>query len=327
MKTETLFDRIGLYEKGVTYIAMWVNYEKECKLLTDQIVDDFLEQANTVIAQAKQEFVRGGECEKGLRAVIERTKENNTLENFRFIQNFQSNNKADKKIVASAECDIYGTLLKMSTLIIQRRLLDFIKLVNDQKFSHIKREREGERFILETTQLLQDFILSLLFELQSEIAEMYYEIKFSCLLDFLNEHNDDFFIEYREQDYAIGLTDTGKRNYLSDMRRMNPNLSKEQKAELDWLIEDPMRGLVLFQKEDAVANSEESNDLICNKYISDYKMLNKIATDNGFLLERVCGSHGIFKNESGKMIIIPQGRAIGKGLSLKIQRTVLLERE
>lgn len=301
---------------------MWINYNEEYKKLSDRIVDDFLEQSSPIIAGAKQEFQRGGKCEEGLRAVIKLTKDNNTLDNFRFIQNLQSNHTADRKIVASAESEIYTNLLKLSTVLIQQRLFDFMELVNLQKFSHIKREREGERFILETTGIIEDFIRSLLFELQMEISEMYYEIKFACLQDFLNEHSEDFFIVYREEDYAIGLTDIGKKKYISDIKHANLQLSREQEEELDWLAEDPARGVILFQKEDSVDELNESNESVCNTYISDYKMLNKVANENGFELERVCGSHGIFKSSTGKMVIIPQGRTIGKGLSLKIQREV-----
>lgn len=57
-------------------------------------------------------------------------------------------------------------------------------------------------------------------------------------------------------------------------------------------------------------------------YISDYKRLNKLAKDNGFNLVRCKGDHGIFKNDTG-LVVIPQGRSIGKGLSFKIQKAIL----
>lgn len=53
-----------------------------------------------------------------------------------------------------------------------------------------------------------------------------------------------------------------------------------------------------------------------------YKELNNIAINNGFILNRVSGGHGIFINDSGKIVVIPQGRDIGKGLQIKILKRI-----
>lgn len=58
-------------------------------------------------------------------------------------------------------------------------------------------------------------------------------------------------------------------------------------------------------------------------YIDDYKDLNKLAINNNYTMIRAKGSHGIFSNGKGNIIVIPQGRTIGKGLSLKIQKDIL----
>ncbi|TQO55584.1 type II toxin-antitoxin system HicA family toxin [Paraclostridium bifermentans] len=58
-----------------------------------------------------------------------------------------------------------------------------------------------------------------------------------------------------------------------------------------------------------------------NKLLS-YKQLNKIAKDRGFEKIRQNGDHGIFKNQGGDVVIIPQGRTIAKGLNLKIQKDI-----
>ena len=58
-------------------------------------------------------------------------------------------------------------------------------------------------------------------------------------------------------------------------------------------------------------------------YIPSYKDLNSLALNNGFDLIRIKGDHGIFKNASnGLTIVIPQGRDVGKGLSIKIQKDI-----
>ena len=51
------------------------------------------------------------------------------------------------------------------------------------------------------------------------------------------------------------------------------------------------------------------------------RKLNKLASDNGFKYIRCKGDHGIFKNNNG-LVVIPQGRSIGKGLSFKIQKAI-----
>lgn len=60
---------------------------------------------------------------------------------------------------------------------------------------------------------------------------------------------------------------------------------------------------------------------IKREYIDDYKKLNKLALSNGFEYVRCNGDHGIYKNNNG-IVVIPQGRTIGKGLSLKIQKMI-----
>lgn len=66
----------------------------------------------------------------------------------------------------------------------------------------------------------------------------------------------------------------------------------------------------------------EEGDKVKLDYIDDYKRLNKLAIDNGFEYIRSKGDHGIYKNKNG-LVVIPQGRSIGKGLSIKIQKSIL----
>jgi len=72
-----------------------------------------------------------------------------------------------------------------------------------------------------------------------------------------------------------------------------------------------------------VENSEKEETFRGGKleYIDDYRRLNKLASDNGFKYVRCRGDHGIFKNENG-LVVIPQGRTVGKGLSFKIQKAI-----
>ena len=57
-------------------------------------------------------------------------------------------------------------------------------------------------------------------------------------------------------------------------------------------------------------------------YIADYRSLSILAKNKGFDLIRCNGDHGIFRNNKGHVVVIPQGRRIGKGLSIKIQKNL-----
>lgn len=75
----------------------------------------------------------------------------------------------------------------------------------------------------------------------------------------------------------------------------------------------------------------ETLDLVNNiqnefKTISDYKYLNKLAEDNNFIKVGQSGSHAQFKHSDGRLVTIPQGRDIGKGLSIKIQKDIETDR-
>ena len=58
------------------------------------------------------------------------------------------------------------------------------------------------------------------------------------------------------------------------------------------------------------------------KYIDSYLKLNKLAESKGFIKIRSNGDHAIFRDNSGKTVVIPQGRSIGKGLSFTIQNSI-----
>lgn len=98
---------------------------------------------------------------------------------------------------------------------------------------------------------------------------------------------------------------------------------------LKEVIKDDLGGLSIeeiFNRLALTEISENVSDIVSDKdrldYIDDYKRLNKLATDSGFEYVRSKGDHGIFKNDNGLIVVIPQGRSIGKGLSIKIQKAI-----
>ncbi|GAA0101550.1 hypothetical protein UT300012_22650 [Paraclostridium bifermentans] len=58
----------------------------------------------------------------------------------------------------------------------------------------------------------------------------------------------------------------------------------------------------------------------------NYKDLNELANEHDFIKIGQTGSHAQFKHLDGRLITIPQGRNIGKGLSIKIQKDIKTDR-
>ena len=57
------------------------------------------------------------------------------------------------------------------------------------------------------------------------------------------------------------------------------------------------------------------------KYRS-YKELNSLAEKKSYVFDRQNGDHAIFVKDNGEIVVIPQGREIGKGLQIKILKTL-----
>lgn len=78
-------------------------------------------------------------------------------------------------------------------------------------------------------------------------------------------------------------------------------------------------------------NNENDTDLYIEKhleretfkYLDKYRDLNNVAAESGYTKVRQKGDHGIFKRTDGSVVVIPQGRNVGKGLSYKIQKDIL----
>lgn len=74
----------------------------------------------------------------------------------------------------------------------------------------------------------------------------------------------------------------------------------------------------------AEEDTEEIEDNSCKlPNIENYRDLNRLAESNGYEQIRQQGDHGIFVNKENDLLIIPQGRKVGKGLSKKICKQIL----
>lgn len=93
---------------------------------------------------------------------------------------------------------------------------------------------------------------------------------------------------------------------LQEVRKLDSLNSKQQQLDDTNVVELPIVNKVEYRK------------------ITDRKELMKLAQDNGYELVRICGSHHIFKDADGKVVVIPlHSTDIQKGLSHAIQKQVL----
>lgn len=83
--------------------------------------------------------------------------------------------------------------------------------------------------------------------------------------------------------------------------------------------DSPLLNIILAEED-----TEEIEDSSCKlPNIENYRDLNRLAESNGYKQVRQQGDHGIFVNKENDLLIIPQGRKVGKGLSKKICKQIL----
>ncbi|MGL5066909.1 MAG: type II toxin-antitoxin system HicA family toxin [Sarcina sp.] len=121
--------------------------------------------------------------------------------------------------------------------------------------------------------------------------------------DLYSDEMDRYFLDIQS---FIDTNNTIIADYL-DNKLHHENLMSTKDDFLHWINE-----------------TKEDLNTTKNKIFTHYKYqdLNKIAEKNGFKLNRVTGGHGIFINNKGLVTVIPQGHDIGKGLQLKILKSI-----
>lgn len=76
----------------------------------------------------------------------------------------------------------------------------------------------------------------------------------------------------------------------------------------------------LMSEETEIKELSELDVVLDDRNLLSYKDLNRLAREQGYDKVRQRGDHGIFKRLDGSLVVIPQGRMVGKGLNLKIQK-------
>lgn len=96
----------------------------------------------------------------------------------------------------------------------------------------------------------------------------------------------------------------------------------ESFAELVKLINEdsPLLESILAEQD---LEEDDDFEIIEIPNLENYREINKLAEDNGYEKIRQQGDHGIFMDENNNLVVIPQGRKVGKGLSKKICKQIL----
>lgn len=96
----------------------------------------------------------------------------------------------------------------------------------------------------------------------------------------------------------------------------------ESFAELVRIINEdsPLLESILAEQD---IEEDDDSEIIEIPNLENYREINKLAEDNGYEKIRQQGDHGIFMDENNNLVVIPQGRKVGKGLSKKICKQIL----
>lgn len=148
-----------------------------------------------------------------------------------------------------------------------------------------------------------------------------------------NEFNKEFNVNgdfLEEQSHyirkAIQFILISAVEYKGDISNINWIKYSEERDEIGIINEVGLNPFLQLEKIGSIkkrveiSNSESVEEKNNYHLIDDWKELSYLANSKGYELIRANGDHGIFKNKDGYTVVIPQGRAIGKGLSIDIQK-------
>ena len=121
----------------------------------------------------------------------------------------------------------------------------------------------------------------------------------------------------------VSLLGTTKKERILEYLRANDTIDVVCNSMVDY-IDIIMPTLERLRKENKV---EKISKYKVENVFRDrtYKELNTLATDKGYKRSRTTGDHGIYKNTNGDLLIIPQGRVIGKGLQRIITKQLKVD--
>lgn len=114
--------------------------------------------------------------------------------------------------------------------------------------------------------------------------------------------NIKYLLDFFDIEYTEAIDNIGDKSFIVNEEELKDLLDME--GSYAELVAEPIK-----------------KDKAKPKKTFDYKCLNKLAIENGYVFDRQSGDHAQYVKD-GKAITIPQGRSIGKGLSMKIQKSI-----
>ncbi|MGL5066458.1 MAG: hypothetical protein ACRC6T_01335 [Sarcina sp.] len=162
-------------------------------------------------------------------------------------------------------------------------------------------------------------ILHELMNKMNELSEIFEALILETMYDRVDKYLDEINIYKDIEDMFLKVSKViGSSEKVRIVEFMIANkCSKEMIESMKGYIDDVASNA--DTKEEEILFTKEERKPTHRSYIHrTYKELNTMAVDSGYKLIRCHGDHGIFSNDSGEVMIIPQGRDIGKGLQIQI---------
>ncbi|XZJ89918.1 type II toxin-antitoxin system HicA family toxin (plasmid) [Clostridium perfringens] len=211
------------------------------------------------------------------------------------------------------QSDITSKILNESLEILNCR-----NITNEIKKKTLFLKSECEKIANATLNIIKSEVLFEMFILNSNNILNSFTKNSNNILKYYEELVNDYAIRYQNNTHYIIKNCVSKilDNISFDNLENNLNFLKEARelCENDPLLDEYENYL---NNNDSIETFEKifENNSFKNR---TWKELNNIAEKKGFKYVRSNGDHGIFKHKNGNIVVIPQGREIGKGLQIKI---------
>lgn len=143
------------------------------------------------------------------------------------------------------------------------------------------------------------------------------------VLESLLDLTVDFIRAYRDRLSLLGVSEqiVFERD-KDDTKVLEQHKRLFGESVYNFNYKDTRSGEVYKLQRESIESNDPILETIETSKIFSYRKLNKLAEDNDFICVRQKGDHAQFKRQDGSLVTIPQGRLIGKGLSIQIQKQI-----
>lgn len=253
----------------------------------------------------------------------------------------ESNSKINEIILTSVLSDMYPKVMELfdermqllNKMYITAHKLYILcstsyNIYDDKKINDLFDKAFGEIEEFEDLKLqekINDIFYDVMQSIQAEIKDIAIELSSSAGKYGIYSNSSQL---YAQIDLFVRQSYLRLRDLVVSVFNDIQNSTVDLENEVVKVI-DNLKSLIYADDNNNV-EQEDNKDILCriNEKFSDcntkilgYKELNKLANKAGYTFDRQKGDHATFVKD-GKIIVIPQGRPIGKGLSIKIQKDI-----